>query len=75
MSKQYCPAHEDIVLVRMHINPNQAKKYNIPFSTKFWFCHKCNLPYEVIPRETMVLIKSETKPKRKIRSDKGISRR
>ena len=56
MSKIYCPSHKDVVLVRMHINPNQATKYGIPFSTKYWFCH-------------------ELKKKRKVRNDKGISRR
>ena len=77
MSKIYCPSHKEVVLVRMHINPNQATKYGIPFSTKYWFCHKCDAPYEVYPKKAMVLLTTrveEKKKPRKERSDKGVRR-
>ena len=56
MTDTFCPVHKNIKLLRLHINGNQANKYNIPSASKWWFCIKCDNPYEIIPYETIVLL-------------------
>lgn len=64
MSDTFCPTHTGVKLLRLHINANQAMKYKIESATKFWFCKYCQYPYEIIPKETMVLLASQSKKKR-----------
>ena len=71
MSKFLCPVHNDVVLAKLHINAMHSKKNNIHSATDFWYCHKCKLPYEIIAKKAMILLTTEIKKPRKIRSDKG----
>ncbi len=75
MSKLLCPVHDDVVLVKLHINAMHSRKNNIPSATKFWYCHKCKLPYEIYTKKSMVLLTTEIKKPRKIRSDKGTTKK
>lgn len=47
MKSFYCEVHQDQELAELHINWNQAKKFNVDSSTGLFYCIKCKIPYRM----------------------------
>ena len=45
--KQYCHVHPKIELVRLYINPNQARKLKADYTTNIFYCIKCKEPIRI----------------------------